>query len=312
MAGDRRHQRGRPQISSLVAITNQLRAAAHEAPLDGPSQLLPAIYQTAATDPRAFQDITSGNNGYAAGPGYDFVTGLGTPNAQFLVPDLVAAYARPRAPRTLYWTGDVNTNWDTPGNWSTVDPAVKNVQQSVLPAPADRVVVDLSGAVIRHDSANYDTISSLTVTATKVTLDLGGGTLDLSGGGRVGTFQVDQHGDTVTLEAGVLARADVTAQTTLSATSATVGYDTEYPDLVGVQLDGTLNANQSGQDNGLYFNGGLVLNGTINLGGNKDLSSVLLAGFWDDYVGGQDNNPETISGGGTIQLGHSLNDDALV
>jgi hypothetical protein len=77
-------------------------------------------------------------------------------------------------------------NWDTPGNWSTADPAVKYVPQSVLPAPADRVVVDLTGATILHDAANYDTVSSFTVAATKVRLDLGAGTLDLSGGVRDG------------------------------------------------------------------------------------------------------------------------------
>ena len=34
--------------------------------------------------------IASGNNGYSAGAGYNLVTGLGTPVASFLVPDLVA------------------------------------------------------------------------------------------------------------------------------------------------------------------------------------------------------------------------------
>jgi hypothetical protein len=297
---------GAPQISSLVAIVNQLRVAQHEATLDGPNQLLPAIYQIAATDPKAFQDITSGNNGYAAGPGYDFATGVGTPNARYLVPDLVTAYAKPAAPRTLYWTGDVSTDWDTPGNWSTVDPAVQNVPQSILPTAADRVVVDLSGATILHDTTRYDTISSFTVTAPKVTFDLGAGTLDLSGGGGRGTFRVDQNGDAVTLEAGVLAHADVTSGTTLAANSGA------FPELNDVQLDGTLNANQRGRNNGLYFQNGLILNGTINLGGNNDLSSVLLAGYSDPFLReDQDNNPETISGSGTIQLGQSQNGDAL-
>src|SRR5262249_37243637 len=191
---------------------NHLRGARHEGTLDGPNQLLPAIYQIAATDPNAFHDVTKGNNDYAAGPGYDLVTGVGTPNAQYLVPDLVAAYAAPPAARTLYWTGDVSTDWDTPSNWSTFDPAVKNVQQSVLPTMADRVVVDLTGATILHDKARYDTISSFTVTAPKVTLDIGAGTLDLAGGGR-GTFQADQNGDVVTMEAGILANAVVTSAT---------------------------------------------------------------------------------------------------
>src|SRR5262249_13857572 len=49
----------------------------------------------------------------------------------------------------------------------------------------------------------------------------------------------------------------------------------------------------------------------VNLGGNNDLSSDLLAGYWDPFLGNQDNNPETISGSGTIQLGQSQNGDAL-
>jgi hypothetical protein len=299
---------GAPQISSLVAITNQLRVSAGEGTLDGARQLLPAIYQIAATDPNAFQDITSGNNGYAAGPGYDFATGLGTPNARYLVSDLVSAYSTPPAARTLYWTGDVSTDWDTPGNWSTVDPAVKNVQQSVLPSAADRIVVDLSGATILHGTARYDTISSFTVTAPKVMLDIGAGTIDLAGSSVRGTFRADQNGDAVTIEAGVLANAVVTSGTTLWTTSPDT---TNYPELVAVELDGTVNANQSGGYNGFVFQNGLVLNGTINLGGNKDVSSVIGAGYWDPYIGNQDNNPESISGAGTIRLGQSQNADGL-
>lgn len=300
---------GAPQISSMVAIADQLRVAAHEATLDGPNQLLPAVYQIAATDPNAFQDVTRGNNGFAAGPGYDFATGLGTPNAQYFVADLAAVDPTPPAPTTLYWTGDVSPNWDTPGNWSTVDPLVKNVPQSVLPAFNNDVVVDLVGATILHDTTNYDTVRSFKVTAANVSLDLGAATLDLSGGGGRGTFQVDQPGDVVTMEGGVLVDAVVTGNTTLSATSEQ-DYG-QYPDLVHVQVDGTINANLSGGDNGLQFTNGLVLNGTINLGGNSDESSVLLAGYADPYVGNLDNNPETISGTGTIQLGQSQDGDAI-
>ena len=40
--------------------------------------------------PGDFHDITQGNNGYPAGPGYDLVTGLGTPKANLLLPHLSA------------------------------------------------------------------------------------------------------------------------------------------------------------------------------------------------------------------------------
>src|SRR5262249_6106908 len=38
--------------------------------------------------PGDFHDITQGNNGFSAGPGYDLVTGLGSPKADLLLPDL--------------------------------------------------------------------------------------------------------------------------------------------------------------------------------------------------------------------------------
>jgi hypothetical protein len=43
------------------------------------------IYELNSSD---FHDITTGSNGYSAGPGYDLVTGRGTPIANMLVPDL--------------------------------------------------------------------------------------------------------------------------------------------------------------------------------------------------------------------------------
>jgi hypothetical protein len=45
-----------------------------------------------------FHDITSGSNGYSAGPGYDFATGLGSPRADSLIPDLVGYTASTALP----------------------------------------------------------------------------------------------------------------------------------------------------------------------------------------------------------------------
>ena len=65
----------------------------------------PAIYAIARSPayPRAFHDVITGDNsvvtptgiftGYNAGPGWDPVTGLGSPDAQYLVP-LLARIAR--------------------------------------------------------------------------------------------------------------------------------------------------------------------------------------------------------------------------
>ena len=74
--------------AGLIAIADQGRVAAGGTTLDGPSQTLPALYSLPTGD---FHDITSGGNGtFNAGPGYDLVTGLGTPEANVLVSDLAS------------------------------------------------------------------------------------------------------------------------------------------------------------------------------------------------------------------------------
>jgi subtilase family serine protease len=78
---------GTPQWAALVAIADQGRALKGLAALDGPNQTLPLLYSLQGLD---YHDITTGNNGYAAGPGYDLVTGIGTPIANQLVADLTS------------------------------------------------------------------------------------------------------------------------------------------------------------------------------------------------------------------------------
>ena len=60
----------------------------------------PALYQIANNSTQYasdYFDVTTGNNqttsipGYSASPGWDAVTGLGTPNVANLLPDLIAA-----------------------------------------------------------------------------------------------------------------------------------------------------------------------------------------------------------------------------
>jgi subtilase family serine protease len=79
-----------PQWAALIAIADQGRALAGETALDGPTQTLPMLYSLPAAD---FHDITSGMSFgspiESAGPGYDLVTGRGTPVANKLVADLV-------------------------------------------------------------------------------------------------------------------------------------------------------------------------------------------------------------------------------
>jgi subtilase family serine protease len=84
-----------PMWAALTAIANQM--AGH--PL---GFLNPGLYKIAASASysRDFHDITFGNNsvqrsvdvpGYSAQKGWDAITGLGSPDAQYLIPDLIRA-----------------------------------------------------------------------------------------------------------------------------------------------------------------------------------------------------------------------------
>lgn len=75
-----------PAWGALVSIINQTRVANGLTTLDGVSQTLPMLYQLDQSTPSAFHDVTTGNNGHAAGTGYDLVTGLGSPVVNVLVP----------------------------------------------------------------------------------------------------------------------------------------------------------------------------------------------------------------------------------
>src|SRR5262249_35113374 len=66
-----------------------------------PTEAQEAMYKLPQQD---FYDVVSGgNNGYDAGSGYDLVTGLGTPVADLLIPDLITFHsgAADRSLRTV-------------------------------------------------------------------------------------------------------------------------------------------------------------------------------------------------------------------
>ena len=81
-----------PQWAGLIAIADQIAGS-------DLGYINPALYQLAAGPNYStyFFDVTTGNNqttsipGYLASPGWDAVTGLGTPNAATLLPALAAA-----------------------------------------------------------------------------------------------------------------------------------------------------------------------------------------------------------------------------
>jgi hypothetical protein len=81
---------GAPQWSAILAIADEGRVAGHLSALNssGAQQVMDILYQ----NPGDFHDITSGtstgNPEYSAGPGYDYVTGLGTPMVNLVVGSL--------------------------------------------------------------------------------------------------------------------------------------------------------------------------------------------------------------------------------
>jgi subtilase family serine protease len=77
-----------PQWAAMIAIADQGRAINGESALTN-AQLMPMLYKAPSAD---FHDVTTGsNNQYSAGPGYDIVTGIGTPVANNLVSTLVGS-----------------------------------------------------------------------------------------------------------------------------------------------------------------------------------------------------------------------------
>ncbi len=89
---------GAPQWSALLAIADQGLAANHQAALNSasPQQVMTILYKNRSD----FHDITSGTStgspNYSAGPGYDYVTGLGSPMANLVVGSLVGTPSSPR------------------------------------------------------------------------------------------------------------------------------------------------------------------------------------------------------------------------
>lgn len=84
---------GTPQWAGLFAIANSLRTAARKSHLSSTNT---TVYSLAKVAPAAdFHAVTQGTNGNCgtlctASPGYDYVTGLGTPQAAAMINALVA------------------------------------------------------------------------------------------------------------------------------------------------------------------------------------------------------------------------------
>lgn len=85
---------GAPVWAALVALTNQTRAAAARPPLGVAAPQLCELAHAPLLDPPALVDVVAGGNGLGAGPGWDFPSGWGTPNADVLA-DALAWWTPP-------------------------------------------------------------------------------------------------------------------------------------------------------------------------------------------------------------------------
>jgi hypothetical protein len=83
-----------PMWAGYLALANELAAANGNPPL---GFINPALYSfgLGASYNSLFHDITSGSNGFAAGPGFDLASGWGSPNGPALINALVGTPATP-------------------------------------------------------------------------------------------------------------------------------------------------------------------------------------------------------------------------
>jgi len=89
---------GSPQWAALFAIANAMRQAGGKLPLGSASSTNNAVYSLGSLNVYTttnYHDNTSGSNGSCgvicnASSGYDYVTGLGSPQANNIIPALVA------------------------------------------------------------------------------------------------------------------------------------------------------------------------------------------------------------------------------
>ncbi len=159
-----------PCWAGLIALADQMRVTAGLGTLDGPSQTLPRLYQLSAAD---FHDITSGtstgNPNYSVdftpttGSSYNLVTGLGSPKANLLVPDL--ALGSPHPDLTLTATHVGNFRQEDVGDTYTI--TVSNSGSGATSGTVSLVDTLPGGLTATDMSGPGWTVNLATLTATR-------------------------------------------------------------------------------------------------------------------------------------------------
>jgi hypothetical protein len=172
---------GAPQWSAILAIADQGRTAAGLSALNssGAQQVMGTLYQ----NPGDFHDITSGTSTgspkYSAGPGYDYVTGLGTPIVNLVVasldgntstspPDTIVVSAPSSATAGTPFTykvtaenssGSVDTGYTGTVHFSSTDSKIQGLPSSYTFSAA-------TNAGVASFSVTLETAGSQTITET--------------------------------------------------------------------------------------------------------------------------------------------------
>jgi hypothetical protein len=183
-----------PCWAGLIAITDQIRVEDGLSTLDGPSQTLPDIYSLNSAN---FHDITTGSNAYSAGPGYDLVTGLGTPIANNLVLDLTDQ------PTQLIFIQSPDNGVAGQNIAPAVTVAVQDVNGDTVSTDSSTVTLTLSNGVFASTGNNTASVAAVDGVAT------------------FGNLVIDAAGSyTITASEAMLNRATCTAFNITAAAAA--------------------------------------------------------------------------------------------
>jgi hypothetical protein len=243
-----------PMWAGLIAIVNQGRALRGESSLDGPTQTLPMLYALPSSD---FHDITTGDNGFPAAPGYDMASGLGSPIANLLVPALAGFDG------TAVWTGLQSNNWFDADNWNTF--SVPNATTNVIinfGDPTADAAIDIAGLTINGGILQ---LGAFTGTSIVTSLSFtGAGTLDITN--NLLFIDFGSAADPISLIAGYLKSGySAGAWTGTGIDSSSAAANPSYALGYSEGIDGVVAGLTPGEIEIVYtLNGDANLDGTVN------------------------------------------------
>jgi hypothetical protein len=201
-----------PSWAALTAVIDQGRVAAGMATLNGGSDTLPRLYALPSSD---FHDITTGSNGFAAGPGYDLVTGLGSPLANLIAAALVSAPApTPGTPSLMPATDSGVSNTDGITNFNNSSPA-KALEFSVPDTVIGDTVDIYAGSVLIGSTVATSSSTVVTTNGADALAD-GVQTITARQAGAAGVLSAASAALSITIDT---TPPTVTAQSPASATS---------------------------------------------------------------------------------------------